>query len=580
MKMNNIKSELMFNVIDGDLFSIYLFYKENQEQSVPIRLDSDSYLLENTELMHHFGLYESDYNGELSKKYYLLILNYESFNSEIELMNAIELQQKNAGDNRFTHCIIEHDYRSDMNVTLLDHAYKLFKILPRLKILNSDLLMFYDDMKIQRRDNNSVEYYRKNMDGYNFINLFPYMNKYNCNSVDTADSIRNLVAMTKEIIDLGNRNGRVVFYYKNDSLDVEIPRTKIKNPNLYLQIGAYLTYTYGYRFIVLAEDKAEYYKYVSQLTSNNFLYASDFLTMVFDPPEIGFIDKNIPCICLRDNYKLYPKNLDNKRDYRKYSLDLFMAYTEFDLESRSIIGNEIHYGQFSYHFIKTIHFNRIYNLRDDNYSKSLKELKELNSLMRKFEGMLVHSGYANLVINKLIDYTNTIIFSNNGKVYLGYLAYIDGEIPYMLLPIADNYKPFYVNFSINQSENLTPISDIMDINILFDHDELISKFLEEGYISGKSLHYKLPDYLKYSSLYSIVFNSSVISECGVTIEDLGIWSTTSLQFRAYAQYSAFRNKIIEKCDIGTLRTEEILTFFGGPNPALKVNFKETPEIWR
>lgn len=571
-----------YGVEDSDLYTIYKFIGEHSDQSNEYCLKDNSFLVGNKELMHRFGIYEYGYNSDKTvtpkdNTYRLLILEYDDFDSYDGLLSKVS---KLVTDKEFTHCIIEHDYKDNHTNVTRDHAYKLHRVLPNLVILNSDFGIYYKKMGHVRRDEIDVAYYRRVLPKARFINLAPVIYKYNCNSISTDESLSEVMKMLEELVILGESAKDAIFYYDGSTL--EYTKATSKSYDFYLQAAAYLTYSCGYHFIITNSDLDLYSNYRDRLVSREFMYASDYLHMIFNPPELGFLDTQLPCICVRNNSLMFPNSKKNTRDLVRYGVDMSVCFTEFDLDTKQMIDDSAKYTRISYSRIELLDIGTIFDLRNPDYNIAVRNLDQLNKLIRKFEGFLVKSSAGNIVSNDLVNLTNTIIFKNQSKCYIGYVNHLTGKIPYMLIPIAGNHKPFYTEFTIDDGdESLMKLTKMMDINVLFDREAFISKFVGEGYISGNNLHFRLPNYAKTSLISSVAFTAGKVKEIpGITVEDLGIWSQTSFQLRGYIGYLKNKLTVLERCDVGTLRNMSFLTFFGGPHPALKTNFSETPDMWR
>lgn len=538
-----------FGIEDKVFLQLYAFYKTHTQKAIYFvdaseASRSDEFSMSDVNRYYEYGIRFKNSSGVVSnKRAYLLIIPAEVLDSEESLVSYCEQQKELLGNVFFKACIIEKDY------SLLQEAQKVEDILIINKVLAGTFICNFNEMATTA-NTSSVKKIKKRS-GYDYIDVSALFKKYNCFGIDFKSNLLSIQKITEEIKELHMSSRKKTIFYLSDGNDSEY--------KVFTVISAVLTVMEHINFDVHESYMQLFLFMLRRFHHRRFNFISDFLRDLQEPLEIAAtITERRAFLCTLD-----VKTLAEKEHSSDYQILLNIVGAPFDLEKMQLVGNCSNH-TYSLNRIEILDIQKLFSVD----SGGLEEFCKLNKLIDVFETNVLR--FLNGSSEILLNCSNVLLYRYRGEVYLGYVSYIGGKLPYIFYPVSANYTSFSVDLSVEEYQAL------YDIAIFAEHDNIVKSFIDSKRIIGDKVHYPVMKHFRGALFGAIPTQAVKLDEsCGFSLEELGIWSTQAAYFRDDKEL-----RIINMLNQKTLRQVSLATFFGGPHPFLCVHFTLENNMWR
>lgn len=293
------------------------------------------------------------------------------------------------------------------------------------------------------------------------------------------------------------------------------------------------------------------YSLPQQIMKQHAMYADEYLNMIANFPDATIYHKVDPFIAMPDR---------SQGAYHKISVQLIS--TEINEEDMSLMPGQ-YKARYEYEDLELVHVTELFKLDSSNTAEAISEMKRLQELLQRFE---YRCGNIIDMTEILLNVSNILFYRINDKLYIGYVAYIDAKIPFVMYPIRKISKPFRTRLDVTKEV-------FHDVRFYEDWKEVITPYVLNGLVNVKRLFFKPPKYIKGLCMYGINSAVSTIDDTlGLTFEEVGMLSDACWDLRKSPE---ILNYVKRSC-IAT----RMATPFGGLHPMISTNFRIDREDWR
>lgn len=435
------------------------------------------------------------------------------------------------------------------------------------KVLN-DYFITYETFKATASQLQDIEDL-----GYQIIDVSEFFNSFqNLQDPDIAlGAIENLKDYLRKVN--AECKNPCVFYYKEE---------KSGTDQIFLALAALLTTTEGMHFFIPNDMKNVYYEYVYMLNCRDGYYCDEYLDFLFHFP--------IYTVKLKENSGyFYQKSLEalafDKRksvNERKYSIKLKVYCAPVEIKGTTInrTGSFLKGStELCYDSIDILSMRDFIGITGLNVEDSRKRVAEINNIMYLNTLDLYKCTPVN---NTMLHAGNTIIFKDKGdsQWYLGCVLNIQYTLPFVVIPMDSNYRPFM------QEIHLSGLRNLLDYHIFFDAEDKLKRFSVNSQKNSKARGISV-DYskgwsyvhdsaaLKGFVLKAIEASKYIIRSSILSYEDIAMWGLQTSQFRK-PELGILSDVLNPK----EMLKSGILNFYGGPHPMDTTSIVIKDSYWR
>lgn len=556
---------LPFDIIEKNMVILYSFYKKNpcnQLYQIDYNNVSDAQtfttLDDFSSLAKKFGLILGYSNLIKKIEYNLLILGADDLSSD-NLGSIIEQKKQKNNVEWFTHCAVEKDYSEDEELAKADFEL-LCDYLKNAEFLNVGL-------QKQKREHIAFDIRMDRPANYNYVDVSDLLTELPFNAISYDDACNRLY----DICDLlcekyqGKKDSILTIDSISEDKTITIPQ-KDRYRRIFAALAAYLSNYYDIQFET-SSCLTYFFDYLSQLHARRYMYLEDYLDSLLNFPDVSVKfrlsgDSNVKeaYFCLL-NHKLL-----NHTDYQ-IIIDVYSV--PFDSNKKTFEQKELSREYFYLDDIKLLSLRKLYHLNSQDWDLASKGMR-INSLIKNFE-TYVHKSEESLR-HITFECTNVFLFETDGVLKIGYMNNLEGRLPFYLIPLADGYPSFEMDFSCKDLCNL------FSITIFNNFDRILENFVSQKLVQKDRTKFTKLDYSKGVLLASMELDkySGVPTKNNkFTFEELGIWSNYSSAVRC--GYDEFLTKELSR---EFLRNSNFYSFYGGPHPGYRVTLHIKTEDWR
>lgn len=483
-----------------------------------------------------FGIYTEHADIISNSKNYLLILEADDLRNESALELAIDQQKLKYGCTVFNYVVIKKVYSSD--VEREDDNSLLFQVLPDVTVFNKGF------SKKETRVACTLKFANKSR----YVNMADLFDGLTFNSSVPSLNILNVGKVFKKM--LAYKGEKVIFYC--DDLDPAGPTNASYCKYVVTAIAAYLALTQEYHFEFSKADDENFLLSARELLSRDYNYTDCYFDFIKNPLNVGFkmIDQRM-YIMIRDDNAI-------QRNPAEYTTEVSILGVPFDLDTRSIKNTKIERKVYSLDVLDYGSLEQCFSVDSSDWNTAVQGVNELGKLFNTFEKLLKKNSFG---VTEPLFLNNTILFREEDEWFIGYVHGLTGKVPYVAVDADYRHKPFKMVCDVSK------LNSIYDTNLLTDRNVIARLIKKTNWGGGVIEHYQLPKSSRGIIFKNLLTRANGLKEdCGATVEELGLWSTTTSQLRLNGAASILRYVALESA-----RRSKLLTCFGGPHQAISVN---------
>lgn len=529
----------------AEFFSTHLpgqYYYLNFEEEIP----SNLLFSESLSQYKHYGIYVNGVRTVEPITEYLLVLTKEDLTSRSSLRRKIQEKSVVVPNGQFSSCVIMQDFVGEDPISCAKVVSMLQQEQPFIKIWNSGLECEEEpEISVNSAD-----------EQWHLVDLSEVMNKYTVRGVDYNKNFAAAKMMLREIKSFKGLREDTVFYFETTESTLEY---------LYVGIAAYLTITERLRFRIPPQKKSYYLQCMRNYTSRSFNHLKDYMDFVVNPLQVGvFFRGKSAYLCLLDLTKYAPGGVKNNS---MYGVRFNVCQTAFDLETEEFADESVTVHTYDYNMIQALSIPEIFNLNTGDFESDIANLNRLNLLIAHFEAILSKKYPLG---EEALNCTNLLLYKFRGRAYFGYVSYIEGKMPYNVLPLSNKYKSF------KHELTLQAYNQLYDVSIFFDYQDLLRMLTAQKLITGQNAHYEIHSHCIGSLITCLPVATKLFnSDCDFSIDEIGIWSVQSNQCRQGAEAN-----LLKYISAKVLRQKNFLTYYGGCHPSYTVQLLLEADSWK
>ena len=270
------------------------------------------------------------------------------------------------------------------------------------------------------------------------------------------------------------------------------------------------------------------HSYSAETQKQNAMYADDYIRYLTNLPDIAVVMGSEPFLVLPDRNKLLV-----------HGVDLQLIYHEIDMNTFDMISDTKHV-RVNSDDISIVSAAEMFNLSSTDPDVALDGMHHLYDVMLRFiKGSKDYSEFKAAILNV----SNTLFFTLNGKFCMGYISYIYCKRPFIAYPLRQKGKPFELQLDLSKQA-------LIDVKVYSDWKQIITPFINSGYIKLNNAFIRPTRYIDGLLLQGMDFNANgEHNGHGLTIEQIGMYSDSCWSLRRsnrilqYLKYDCVLNKI-------------------------------------
>ncbi|MEY8333099.1 hypothetical protein AALB53_08345 [Lachnospiraceae bacterium 47-T17] len=548
--------EEVYGIVDPAILQIYKFYKSHSQDDIYLLDISDTdkrisslVALDSIQIYSLYGIFvNTEYNNNnvlIERKNHMLIVSEEDLSDKNKFHERIQNEIETDFDGVIA-CILEVDYLKDSDRVEAACDFVLSE-LPDVIFLNA-----------QRKFLSAAIPAAKRSDKFAYIDVTESVNKYGPQYIDFTKDVSRLLELRNLLLTYKDKKNVVLTV---SSLDPVLQR-------VFCCIAVECIVVHKMMFELPREIGRFFWYYMRRLYQKEYCYFDEYLKMLMNPIDIGFMYKSTGdgYLCVLENEKLYTNGI---RDYSKYVLLCSIISVPFDIGKRCITGTEVSSINVGPERIITYSLRDLYDLGNPDHEIACKNAEEFGKVLCDFEQAILESQFGFLEKDAL-HCSNVLLYEFRGKTLLGYVINTTGTYPYRIFPISKGYTSFETEISVSE------YTDICDICVLDDANNLIASLLRKRVITGNKWHRDVTSVSRGILLSALPTDRQMLrGECGLTVEEICMWESVSASIR-----TGRGSFVIDKVPHKILRDKRFLTAFGGPNPMITKQFFIESSSWK
>lgn len=550
-----------FTINDLAMLHVYLIRKMFQDNDFIEVQCNDRDLLkyvfaERIKLYERFGIIFSNANiSFIPDSESLLIIPEEVLASSAEFEEF--LQTKNNSDHlgTYSYYVVEKEYSQCSSDEILMDYQLLSSYLPDARCMNFAIA--------EQRQNSQHGMFgtitgTNRLDSFEYVDIAPLFEKHCMTGINTEKNYYELSMLCKEIEDL---------YAGKDNTILTFSSSDNRSSYIFSYIAAYLTVKRQMHFEISKFMTSIFLEKMQELTSREYNYLHDYLSFINNPIKIGaYFTGSKGFLVVRDDSRLYINGSRNKRDY---PISMSVTHVPLNEETKDLASADLSDSIFDIDRIEIIPINEYFGLNASDTSLAVEALKKINSVTTSFEKLLAGANKLD-TDTEVLNMTNILLFRFRGQIRLGYVAYLNGKIPFTVFPICKGYTKFSRDFTFSEYNR------VFDIQIFDEAEQLLARLSKTMGLECENVHYQLPSTARGLIIGSLPAKAAKISDdSGFTLEDFGVWSVQTSQCRVGTE-----KLLLQSISNKALREKALLTFYGGPHPMSTVNVVLEASSWK
>lgn len=520
------------------LFRFFSTHDQNKLYCVNADVDSvkdhEYFAFDSTDIYKFYGIfYQRSHDSlfQIEEKNYMLILEAEHVQNRETLLKYVEEKKAEFGCSTFASCGVKIDTTSLDAYEINSIALLLMEVLPNCTVLNAPLV--YKSVYV---DETLTE------DPENIVYINELVTPPSSLSENNSQRIHFLLKILDEI--RSDCNPKHVFTYKLDSCltsDEIAIILAISESCLSKKVHA--------SGIVLSK----YTNYLTALFRRENMYLHDYIAYLRNFPDCTIALNKTPYLLIQ-----------NKAAMHEAKMTLHCLELPFDLEHKEILSKEVQTSVNSFDQIREVNISKLFNLDNKDFTIASKNSKKVQKIFYEMMGYI--NEFTNELNDILLNISNVLIYEKGERCYIAYVSEIVATCPFLVFPLAPGYSFFKTNLDL--------MSNIFyDVRSFSDYLAFVYPYIKRGLIQKNKMFMVPPYYYKGMLLQAITTTNELIaSDCGLTYEEIGVWSTETTQTRYHPiALELWTREFVE---------DSFATIYGGPHP-FEINFLNiSMDAWR